>query len=53
MTLTRQLENILETEIPEEIKQKMEEKSRERLIEIGANIMEISSMEDLKKELDK
>ena len=53
MTLTRQLENILETEIPEEIKQKMEEKSRDKLIEIGANIIEINSIKDLRNELEK
>ena len=51
-TLVRQLENILQKEIPEELKQKMEEKSREKLIEIGANIMEINSMKDLKNELE-
>jgi len=51
-TIINLLEHILETEIPEEIKQKMEKKSKERLIEISANIMEINSIKDLRRELE-
>ncbi|MFW6282207.1 MAG: hypothetical protein ACOC1O_05390 [bacterium] len=49
--LIRQLENILNQEIPQDIKQKMEKTDNKKLMEIGVNIMEINTLNDLREKL--
>ena len=51
--LIKQLENILNQEIPQDIKQKMKKTDNEKLMKIGANIMEINDLDDLRERLEK
>jgi len=51
--LIKQLENILNQEIPQDIKQKMEKTNNKKLMEIGVNIMEINNLNDLREKLEK
>jgi len=50
--LIKQLETILDKEIPEDIIQQMQETDIDRLLEIGSNIMTINGLDDLREKLN-
>ena len=50
--LIKQLETILDKEIPEDILQKMQVTDIDRLLEIGSNIMTINGLDDLREKLN-
>jgi len=50
--LIKQLETIMDKEIPEDIIQQMQVTDIDRLIEIGSNIMTINGLDDLREKLN-
>ena len=50
--LIKQLETILDKEIPEDIIQQMQVTDIDRLLEIGSNIMTINGLDDLREKLN-
>ena len=50
--LIKQLETIMDKEIPEDIIQQIQVTDIDRLIEIGSNIMTINGLDDLREKLN-